>query len=197
MSFLGESEMINIVPYRPAWRDEFLVIGRTLRRALGDLALRIDHIGSTSVPGLAAKDIIDVQITVARLEPAVERALTAAGYQRRIGFTQDHIPPGGTISDADWVKWLFKPPAAQRLANIHVRLAGRPNQRYALLFRDYLRAHPAAAQAYAQVKDALANNHANDVDAYYAVKDPVCDIIIAGAEEWALRVGWAPEVTDC
>jgi GrpB-like predicted nucleotidyltransferase (UPF0157 family) len=189
--------MIKIIPYQPAWQDEFLTMGKSLRQALGDLALRIDHIGSTSVPGLAAKDIIDIQITVEDLAPAVEHALTAAGYQQLIGFTQDHIPPGSTISDDDWVKWLFRPPAERRLANVHVRLTGRSNQRYALLFRDYLRAHPAAAQAYAQAKEALAKYHASDTEAYYDVKDPVCDIIITGAEEWALRVGWVPGVTDC
>jgi len=78
-----------------------------------------------------------------------------------------------------------------------VRVAGRPNQRYALLFRDYLRAHPGAAQAYAQVKLALAHYHAQDVDAYYAVKDPACYLSIGGAEIWAAATGWEPGATDC
>ncbi|MGH2482027.1 MAG: GrpB family protein, partial [Ktedonobacteraceae bacterium] len=59
--------MITIVPYDTNWPAAFIEVARPLRAALGDLALRIDHIGSTSVPGLAAKDIIDVQITVADL----------------------------------------------------------------------------------------------------------------------------------
>lgn len=189
--------MLKIVPYQPSWPDEFQVIGQTLRRALGDQALRIDHIGSTSVPGLAAKDIIDVQVTVESLDLAVERAFNQVGYSRLLGFTQDHLPPGSPGPDTEWVKWLFKPPVDRRPANVHVRLLGRPNQRYALLFRDYLRAHPPAAQAYAQVKEALVKYHANDADAYYAVKDPVCDIIIGGAEEWVLMVGWAPGPSDC
>jgi GrpB-like predicted nucleotidyltransferase (UPF0157 family) len=58
--------------YQPTWRDDFLTLGRNLRQALGDLALRIDHIGSTAVPGLAAKDIIDIQVTVLNLDSAVE-----------------------------------------------------------------------------------------------------------------------------
>ncbi len=189
--------MLKIVPYQPAWRDEFLVIGRALRQALGDLALCIDHIGSTSVPGLAAKDIIDIQVTVASLDPAVEQAFNRVGYTRLENITQDHLPPGSAGLADDWVKWLFRPPGDQRLANVHVRLQGRPNQRYALLFRDYLRAHPEAAQAYVQVKEALVKYHADDADAYYAVKDPVCDLIIGGAEEWVLRVGWAAELSDC
>jgi GrpB-like predicted nucleotidyltransferase (UPF0157 family) len=189
--------MLKIVPYQPAWQDEFLVIGRTLRQVLGDLALRIDHIGSTSVPGLAAKDIIDIQVTVASLDPAIEQAFNRIGYSRREDITQDHLPPGSPGLVGDWTKWLFKPPAGQRLTNVHVRLSGRPNQRYALLFRDYLRAHPAAAQAYVQVKEALVKYHADDADAYYDVKDPVCDLIIGGAEEWVLREGWTAGPSDC
>jgi GrpB-like predicted nucleotidyltransferase (UPF0157 family) len=189
--------MLKLVPYQPAWRDEFLAIGSALRQALGDLALRIDHIGSTSVPGLAAKDIIDIQVTVESLDPDVEQAFNRAGYARLEGFTQDHLPPGRADPESEWVKWLFRPPAGQRPANVHVRLLGHANQRYALLFRDFLRAHPAAAQAYAAVKEALIKYHADDVDAYYDVKDPVCDIILEGAEEWVLRVGWTPGPADC
>jgi GrpB-like predicted nucleotidyltransferase (UPF0157 family) len=189
--------MISIERYHPEWPDEFRSLGDDLRRALGDLALRIDHIGSTSVPGLAAKDIIDVQITVRDLEPEVEQALTRAGYQRLIQFTRDHVPPESSPHPSEWTKWLFGPSAPQRPANIHVRVAGRANQRYPLLFRDYLRSHPMAARAYAQVKSALAMYHPNDKDAYYDVKDPVCDIIISGAEEWATATKWEPGPTDC
>ena len=96
--------MITILPYNPTWRDEFVSIGVPLRQALGDLALRIDHIGSTAVPGLAAKDIIDVQITVRSLDPAVEEALRRAGYERLAHITQDHVPPGGVPDPAEWTK---------------------------------------------------------------------------------------------
>src|SRR5579871_3967770 len=101
--------MITIVPYRPAWREEFLALGSDLREALGDLALRIDHIGSTSVPGLAAKDRIDIQITVRSLAPEVEAALQRAGYARSVRNTQDHIPPGGSADPSEWTKWFFNP----------------------------------------------------------------------------------------
>jgi GrpB-like predicted nucleotidyltransferase (UPF0157 family) len=188
--------MIEIVPYRPAWPDEFQAIGRAVRRALGDLALRIDHIGSTAVPGLAAKDRIDVQVTVQSLDPSLEQALNAVGYNRLERITQDHVPPGGSAESGAWGKWFFTPPAGQRPTNLHVRLDGRPNQRYPLLFRDYLRAHPASAEAYARVKQALAGYHADDIDAYYAVKDPVCDIIIAAAELWAASCRWQPGPSD-
>jgi GrpB-like predicted nucleotidyltransferase (UPF0157 family) len=189
--------MITIVPYQTTWPQEFLALGEILRQALGELALRIDHIGSTSVPGLAAKDVIDIQVTVANLDPAVEEALNRAGYTRLEHLTQDHLPPGSVGPADDWLKWVFKPPATQRPTHLHVRLAGRANQRYALLFRDYLRADPAAAQTYAQVKKALARYHPHDIDAYYEIKDPVCDLIIGGAERWAAATRWEAGPTDC
>jgi GrpB-like predicted nucleotidyltransferase (UPF0157 family) len=189
--------MIIITPYRSTWPAEFAALGAALRQTLGELALRIDHIGSTAVAGLAAKDIIDIQVTVAKLDSAVEQALNLAGFQRLQHIDRDHVPPGYVGSDEQWGKWLFKPAPEKRPVNLHVRIAGRANQRYPLLFRDYLRAHPAAAQAYAQVKAALARHHANDVEAYYDIKDPVCDIIMDSAESWARQVDWKPDQSDC
>lgn len=181
---------IAIVPSRPSWPDDFADQERRLRSALGAIALRVDHIGSTSVPGLAAKDIIDIQLTVVALVPALDEALARAGFERLPHITQDHVPPGAIEDPRQWAKWFYKPRQG-RAVNLHVRVAGCANQRYALLFRDYLRANAAAAAAYQQVKLALAQHHADDVDAYYAVKDPVCDVIMAAAEPWAAQTGWA------
>jgi GrpB-like predicted nucleotidyltransferase (UPF0157 family) len=189
--------MIEIVDYRPTWPAEFSAIGNILRHHLASLALRIDHIGSTAVPGLAAKDIIDIQITAAALEAPIEQAINRAGYKRLEHIVRDHVPPGASNNDQEWSKWFFKSAADQRPVNIHVRLAGRANQRYPLLFRDYLRAHSSTAQAYAQVKTELSKRHANDMDAYYDIKDPVCDIIMSGAEAWARLIGWEPGPSDC
>jgi GrpB-like predicted nucleotidyltransferase (UPF0157 family) len=189
--------MITVVPYREQWPQEFLKIGHLLRQRLGGLALRIDHIGSTAVPGLAAKDIIDIQITAAALSPLVEETLHQMGYARIETISADHIPPGKPGLVGEWEKWVFKAGAGKRPTNIHVRLADRPNQRYTLLFRDYLRADAAAAQAYAQVKSALAKYHADDLDAYYDVKDRVCDIVMVGAESWAAAAHWEVGPSDC
>jgi GrpB-like predicted nucleotidyltransferase (UPF0157 family) len=79
-----------------------------------------------------------------------------------------------------------------RPTHLHVRATDRPNFRYALLFRDYLRHSAAAGAAYAQVKVALARWAPDDVDAYYDVKDPVCDLIMDAAERWATDVAWSP-----
>ncbi len=189
--------MITIVPYKPTWPAEFMAYGGILREALGDLALRIDHIGSTAVPGLAAKDRIDIQITVRSLAPEVEAALLRAGFKRIERITQDHLPPGQSTDPAEWTKWIFSPPDPMQALNTHVRIQGRANQRYPLLFRDYLRAHPAIAEAYAQVKQGLVAHRLDDADAYYDIKDPVCDIIIGGAEAWAATTAWKPGPSDC
>ncbi len=181
---------IVIVGYRPEWAEEFAAIARLLQEALGELALRIDHIGSTAVPGLAAKDIIDVQVTVRDLTPDLEAAFRRAGYSR-LTHNQDHRPPTATGPDRDWEKQMYRPSPGARHANVHVRRAGSGNGRYALLFRDYLRAHPLAAAAYGQAKMALAQHGPTDWDLYYDVKDPVCDIIMAGAEDWAASTRWA------
>jgi GrpB-like predicted nucleotidyltransferase (UPF0157 family) len=189
--------MIEIVPYQSRWPEEFAGFGTPLRQSLGALALRIDHIGSTSVPSLAAKDRIDIQITVENLAPAVEEALERIGYARIVRITQDHVPPGHNPDIREWTKWIFSPHDPQQAVTVHVRIEGRANQRYPLLFRDYLRAHPPIAAAYAQVKKELVAHQFNDSDAYYAVKDPVCDIIIGGAEAWAATIGWKQGPSDC
>lgn len=185
------TDEIVIVAYRPEWPDEFDQIAAQLADALGDAALRIDHIGSTSVPGLAAKNVIDIQVTVAELDPdLLDEAFARAGCTRAIEIDRDHVPPTIIDNGVDWRKLFYRPPAEMRRANLHVRRAGSANGRYALLFRDYLRAHPVAAGAYAQVKVALSQQAPNDWEFYYDVKDPVCDIVMAGAEEWATATSW-------
>jgi GrpB-like predicted nucleotidyltransferase (UPF0157 family) len=187
--------MVEIVPYKESWPADFREIASNLRRALGELALRIDHIGSTSVPGLAAKDVIDIQITVAALDERVISAMMALGYTRPEGIWRDHCPPNMTRLETEWEKWLFSPPAGQRRTHTHVRVQGRANQRYALLFRDYLRAHPATAEAYAELKRRL-SQHLSDPSTYPEVKDPAVDLIYFAAEDWAAATDWQPGPSD-
>ena len=184
--------MIVIVPYSDQWPVEFSRLAAPLQQALGDIAVRIDHIGSTAVPGLAAKDIIDIQVTVREFAPALETALASIGYERRTDITADHRPALADGPASEWEKWYFRAPADQRPTHVHVRIRGRVNQRYALLFRDYLRAHPEAAHAYGIIKQQLARYHPTDWDAYYDIKDPVCDILWRTAEDWARVTHWQP-----
>jgi len=183
---------VEIVPYDERWPSEFEAIAAHLRQGLGELALRIDHIGSTSVPGLPAKDIIDIQITVAALDERLISAMTVLGYPLREGFDRDDPPPGAPALEGDWKKMLFHAPPEERRMNIHARVQGRPNQRFALLFRDYLRSHPQVAVSYAALKRLLAE-HLADTDVYPDVKEPAVHLIYLAAEAWAAATGWQPE----
>ncbi|HEY9624283.1 MAG TPA: GrpB family protein [Crinalium sp.] len=184
--------MIIICDYKPTWPDEFDMIRSQLLESLGSLALRIDHIGSTSVPGLGAKDIIDIQITVPALTSHVIETLINAGYEHWPTVTHDHIPLGEDSDPRLWAKFLFKQPQRHRPTHVHVRVEGNPNQRYPLLFRDYLRAHPNSAKSIERIKREIAKRHANDVDAYYDIKDPVYDLIWDAALEWSMYIHWNP-----
>jgi len=187
--------MLSIVPSKADWSTEFKQIAVGLQQGLGRLALRIDHIGSTAVPGLAAKDVIDVQVSVAALDEYVIAAMRTLGYRQPAGVWRDHCPPGGPEAEAEWSKLLFVEPEGQRRMNVHMRVLGRANQRYALLFRDYLRAHIAMAAAYGQLKQRLAE-HLADAQAYPDVKDPAVDLIYLAAEDWAAATGWQPGPSD-
>src|SRR5687768_10346773 len=133
---------LEIVAYDAAWPDRFDDVARRLRERLGQDAVRIDHIGSTSVPGLDAKDVIDVQVTVAQLSVADTWPDELLPGLVRRGADGDHVPPGADGDPREWHKRMW---SQRQAVHVHVREAGRANQRYALLFRDYLRADPRAA----------------------------------------------------
>jgi len=183
------SDDVVLSEHRAEWADEFERIASDLRAALAAQALRIDHIGSTSVPGLAAKDVVDVQVIVRRLDPRLELPGFFAPYD---GVLVDHVPPSWEGPTEAWQKLFFRPSAGKRV-HVHVRVAGSPNERYALLFRDYLRATPAAREAWEATKRRVALEHP-DRDAYAAAKDPLTDELMDAAERWAVRVGWSPPV---
>ena len=145
------------------------------------MALRIDHIGSTSVAGLAAKPVIDIQVSVERLEPVVpfRDPLQELGFVYREGNT-------------DRTKRYFREPPGQPRTHIHVRKAGSFSQQFPLLFRDFLRAHCEAAAGYEAVKRRLAARYPHDRRAYTDAKTPVVWDIIQRAEVWAQQVGWDP-----
>ena len=184
--------MILIKDYDPQWVTEYETIRAALIETLGSRVVRIDHIGSTSVPGLAAKDVIDVQVTVHELNPKITQKLVNAGYEHWGNIARDHVPAGEDDNPKLWEKLFFNQPPGERRVNIHVRVAGNPNQRYPLLFRDYLRAHPHSAGSVEIIKRAIAKYHADDVEAYYDIKDPVYDLIWDAAQEWARATDWHP-----
>jgi GrpB-like predicted nucleotidyltransferase (UPF0157 family) len=184
--------MIVITEYKPTWPKEFEVLRLSLLEILGPFALGVDHIGSTSVPGLGAKDIIDIQVTVRALTEEVKQRLVDAGYYWFEAITHDHVPLGEDDAPKLWAKFTFSQAQGQRRANVHIRINGNPNQRYALLFRDYRRAHPNSARSVELIKRELVQRHAEDEDAYYDIKDPVYDLIWDAAQDWARQTSWTP-----
>jgi GrpB-like predicted nucleotidyltransferase (UPF0157 family) len=176
-----------IVAYDPAWAERGLALAAEIRSKLGPLAQRIEHIGSTSIPGMAAKPVYDLQLSVADLDEAAaafDEPLAALGL-KRTPYEKDHVPAGRDDPQSMWVKRLWSRRGGPEPINLHCRLAGSPNERLALLFRDWFRAHPAAIPAYARFKESLAEAVDDDLGRYTDVKDPVVDLVIAMAEEWA------------
>ena len=171
--------------YDPAWPERFVELGRALRGGLGEVALRIDHIGSTAVPGLAAKPIIDIQVSVAAFEPleAFRVPLERLGYVYR-------------ADNSERTKRYFREPLGRRRTHVHVRRAGSFSEQWALLFRDYLRAHPAVAADYEAEKRTLAIRFRDDRHGYTEAKGPQLWVIIRQADEWAQAQGWQPGPSD-
>jgi GrpB-like predicted nucleotidyltransferase (UPF0157 family) len=195
VTLLEHVPIVTVVAPSETWAAEFGSVGPRLRNELGALALRIDHIGSTAVPGLAAKDILDIQVAVAEVDEALlAPAFARAGFRVTSRNRSDHQPPGSNGPATDWQK-LYVEPVQGRRINVHVRVAGKPNQRYALLCRDFLRAHPTAAQAYALFKQRLAAR-GMESSVYADIKEPVFDLILHAAESWAAHTGWQPAPSD-
>jgi GrpB-like predicted nucleotidyltransferase (UPF0157 family) len=133
---------IEIVPYDATWPQQFAEERQRLDGALAGFAVRIEHNGSTSVPGLVAKPIIDIQISVAALQP-----MSAYGEPlRQLGYV--HIPH----EDDAFCPFFRRAPSC----HIHVVEADGREERRTLAFRDYLRAHPEIAREYAALKESLA-----------------------------------------
>jgi GrpB-like predicted nucleotidyltransferase (UPF0157 family) len=180
----GPHQPIEVAAYDPAWPVRFAKLGRELRAGLGEIALRIDHIGSTSVPGLAAKPIVDIPVSVADFEPlaAYRPALEQLGYVYRAG-------------NPERTKRYFREPPGRPRTHVHVRQAGFSEQ-WALLFRDYLRAHAEVAAEYEAVKRRLAVHYRDDRRNCAAAKEPFSWAVIRRADGWAQAQGWQPGPSD-
>lgn len=186
--------MIEIVEANPNWPNDFVTAAQKIRAIVGRVALRIDHIGSTSVTGLVAKDIIDIQITVESIEDhATIDLLVNEGYRHRKNIRHD-ILIGLPTDSPELKKHFIREPEGSRVTNIHIRESGRLNQIYPLLFRDYLRSTPHVRDAYGEIKLQLANKFKNNTDAYYDIKDPYMDTVYYGARSWAELIKWK---VDC
>ena len=208
---IANMSRVEVKGYEPGWVGEFAATAQALRTALGDIAVRIDHIGSTSVPGIAAKPIIDIQVTVAALADAdaMVQPMQHLGFIHRPDASDDRPPPWADPVAELWRKDYFRTPepplpvttAANLRTHVHVRERGRPNQRYALLFRDYLRSNDRARDAYGLLKTRLAAamrhlSGPGDSGLYLNLKDPMLDLIADGAQSWATLHNWTPGPSD-
>ena len=183
-------------PADPDWPAQAArLIGRLQAVAPQDI-LAVDHIGSTAVPGLDAKDVLDLQLTVPDLATAdrLEPLLAAAGFPRWPGIGADNPKPAHP-DPADWDKRVHGNADPGRPVNLHVRAAGSPGWRYALCFRDWLRDDAAARADYLAEKRRAARRHGVDKStAGYAAdkEDWFTDYAAPRMEEWARRTGWLP-----
>lgn len=181
----------RLVPADPSWPDQARRIVGRLQTACGHRALRIDHIGSTALPALDAKDVIDIQITVESLAVADELAepLLAAGYPRVEAITQD---VAHTDDSTLWQKRIHASADPGRPTNVHLRVNGWPNQQFALLFVAWLRADVGARADYLAVKLEAEQVAGGDIARYADAKEPWFADAYRRAWEWADSTGWQP-----
>lgn len=185
-----------VVDPRPDWeaRAERVVARLAAVLAPTGAATEVSHVGSTSVPGLLAKDVIDVQVGVRRLADAdrddVHAAFADAGYVFTHGNHSDTPHPEGADPD-DWAKRFLGGCDPGNHVHVHVREHGSAGWRFALLFRDWLTHEPVERDAYAAEKRRLLAEHQSTSD-YVVAKEPWFEGAWQRATDWAERTGWRP-----
>lgn len=183
----------RIVAADPSWAAQGARVVARIAAALAGRGVHVEHVGSTSVPGLAAKDVVDIQVGVLRMTdaqaPGFAEALAHAGYLRVFGHDVDHV-------DADHFrplpKHFYGGCDPSRVVNVHVRETGSLQYRAALLLRDWLRAQPDERDGYAAHKRALADRTATTAH-YAAAKDPWFREAFPRALDWARSSGWSAD----
>jgi GrpB-like predicted nucleotidyltransferase (UPF0157 family) len=170
---------IRVEPPDDGWAEEYRRRADAVREALGEVAQRVDHVGSTAIPGLDAKPTIDIQVSVADLEDleSFRRPLELLGYT----FHERSLEEVGHR--------FFSAPG--RAAHIHICPSGSRWERTHLLFRDFVRTHPDVAGAYSRLKHSLAREHPEDREAYAEAKSAFIEQVLTEAERWAWKVSWS------
>ncbi len=196
-------DRIPVIAHQPHWAAEGHDWAATVAEALGPQALRVDHVGSTAVPGLPAKDVIDIQATVLRLddEDELTARMQAAGFRRKPARERDGAYDGIEAAEAgrgseDWRKLFFREPEGQRRVHVHVRRNGAANNTLSLLLRDFLRADDAARDSYADFKLALWQATEKTPKAYARIKAPYIAMALRAADTWADNTRWRATAPD-
>ncbi len=163
-------ERVEIVPYDAAWPARFSEIAHALKALLGDYVLDIHHIGSTSIPGMAAKPLIDIDVIMPTAANVIDACplMEAAGYE-----------PRGNRYDADIFAFMKR--SATPRQRIYLCPEGHDTHHRRIQFRDYLRTHPQAASDYQALKLKLAEDFEYDGDGYTAAKAAFVHDIVARA----------------
>ena len=158
--------MIVLAPYDLAWASQFAAARDEILSACGGLVIEVHHIGSTSIPGIAAKPIVDMMPVVRRFEDGA----ACVGGLRKLGY--EYRGEYGIAGRHYFVR------GDPRSLHAHMYTADHWEVERHLLFRDYLRTHPDERAAYEHLKRDLAKQFTHDVQAYAAAKTPFCDRIV-------------------
>lgn len=162
--------------YDPNWVTKFKSIKNFLSEVFGDKALQIEHVGSTSIPGMKAKPLIDALIVVKDVKDLPQETLKMvdAGYE----WGENYIAPNTLI--------FFKLGAdGEKLENIHVCEQNVPKAKQFLVMRDFFRTFPEKAKAYSELKEMNSQKYPDDYPAYRAAKKPFLDEMEKEAYEWS------------
>lgn len=172
---------VKLVPHNPEWAVLFEEEKYMLTSAFGNTIIAIEHVGSTAIPGIPAKPIIDINIGVKTLE-------IARGMKDRfadLGYEYRPFVPGHTFEDLKEQELYVKGPESKRTHHVHVAVCGSDFWKRSLLFRDYLRQHSDRAHEYADLKEGLAQEYQNDRGTYSKNKSPFIIQTLEMAKAWA------------
>ena len=186
------SDLPILIPYDEEWPLAAERLIERISRALGERAPEIEHVGSTSVPGLPARDVIDLQVGVADLrsadDPTFVEALTKLGFPRSEGNSLDY--PKDLLPDPSlWVRRFHGSSDPKRIVHLHIRELGSAGWQYALLYRDWLRSDASARDDYLAEKQRLAAECASG-DEYRELKEPWFNRVWPRMQAWAQRNNW-------
>lgn len=166
---------VEVVPYKKEWQELFLKEKKLLESIFEPVPVEIFHIGSTSVPGLSAKPIIDILLVANQLEEVeyATRTIEAHGYEAK---GENGIPGRRYFQKSD--------ECGIRKVHLHAYEKGNPEVHRHLIFRDFLIAHPEEARRYSEVKANAAEKNEYDIESYIAAKSPIVKEIEQKALNW-------------
>ena len=161
---------VIVLPYDEQWKHDFLQIKAEITNALGQLAIEIEHVGSTSVQGLSAKPIIDIDVVI-KDYTGLENAISALG---KIGYQHE-----GNLGITGREAFKYDGKEHLRKHHLYVCPEDSPELKRHIAFRDYLQTHPDAAREYSRIKEEGAELYPDDIERYIEHKSPFIEKIYA------------------